>query len=218
MHYKVLYDIIKKEQIQKILELFETHAHIRETRMGMDKLKSPWIYDEIRELEPVIGQYVDTSVNIGDNVYKHSFPYYPHVDIDERYPCVNVLIPLYVSDNMKQDFVIFDQYVKEPIPKTWIGNQKFTGTFEKNTIGEFIHNDTNVEGSTNNKIDEEFYKQYLEHEYRDRDLFYGCSGTAVDYAPGNMILWDSKHIHCTGKMNAKFKIGLSLRFRGIFNS
>ena len=43
-------------------------------------------------------------------------------------------------------------------------------------------------------------------------MFYGCTGHAVDFTPGDIIIFDSKFIHCTGSMLADYKIGLSLRF------
>ena len=47
-------------------------------------------------------------------------------------------------------------------------------------------------------------------------MFKSCSGVALDFTPGNLIMFDSKYIHCTGKMNCKWKVGLSLRFKGSF--
>ena len=47
-------------------------------------------------------------------------------------------------------------------------------------------------------------------------MFKQCSVNVVDYAPGNLIIFDSKYIHCTGKMKCEWKMGLSLRFKGNF--
>ena len=33
---------------------------------------------------------------------------------------------------------------------------------------------------------------------------------------GSLIIFDSKHLHCTGKMLCDWKMGLSLRFKGLF--
>jgi hypothetical protein len=217
MHFKVLKNIIPQHKIDEIVQFYNESGDLREHKMGMDKLNRPWTFRVVRDLEPIISSYVSTETNIGDNIFKHTFPYYPHVDIDERYPCINFLIPLYIHNNLPQHFVIFDQYVKNKSPKTWTGNKTLTGKFEKNDIGNFIYNDDNVANVTDSDIDEQFYKDYLEQDYRDRELFKGCSGVAVEYTPGDAILWDSKHIHCTGKMVAEYKIGLSLRFLGTIN-
>jgi len=214
MHYRVLENIIDLKKINEILDFFHTNIRLHENKMYMEKINRPWSYEVINSLSDSIKEYVDVNVNIGDNIYKHSYPYYPHVDIDDSYPSVNFLIPLFVADNNPQHFVIFDQYVENTKPKTWIGNLDLEGEFVKNTKDKFIHTDPYVKDCTGADIDDAFYKDYLEHAGRDKQLFFGCSGVAVEYKPGNAIMFDSKHIHCTGKMIADYKIGLSLRFKG----
>lgn len=215
MHYRVIENLIDKKFIDEILDFFHNHDHLRVKRMGMDKLESPWDYPVVSQLSDIIKDYVNVDKCLGDNVFKHNFPYFPHVDIDERYPIVNFLIPLYVENNFSQHFVIFDQYVTDNSPRTWTGNLKFKNDFENNKATTFIYKDQKVANLTNYEIDEEFYVRYLEQEYRDRELFRGCSGIALEYKPGNVIMFDSKYIHCTGKMIAEYKIGLSLRFQGV---
>ena len=61
-------------------------------------------------------------------------------------------------------------------------------------------------------IDLQFYKTYLESKSRSRELFWGLSGNVFSWEPGNVIIFDSRHIHCSGKMNCDAKLGLSLRF------
>jgi len=212
MHYKVLKNVITKDNIQSILKLYNNSTN-RTTTVGMDKLQSPWSYSEINCLEEILSEHIDTKENIGDNVYKHYFPYYPHVDIDERYPSINCLIPLYIDGGHYQSFVIFDQYVTNTEPKTWVGNRKDLD-FQKNKAASFVYLDDAVMNKTGKDIDDVFYKTYLENTNRNKDLFYSMSGTAVEYNPGDIILFDSKHIHCTGRMKTKYKIGCSLRFRG----
>lgn len=214
MHYKVIENIIDLSKIDKILNFFNDNSHLHENKMYMEKINRPWTYQVVNSLAEDIQDYVDISANIGDNIYKHSYPYYPHLDIDNNYPSVNFLIPLHVESNKLQHFVIFDQYVENTKSKTWLGNIEVEGEFVKNIKDKFIHSDSDVKNSTNLPIDETFYVNYLEHTGRDRDLFFGCSGNAVEFKPGNAIMFDSKYIHCTGKMIADFKIGLSLRFKG----
>jgi hypothetical protein len=214
MHYQIIENLIDKKIIDEILDFFHNNEHLRVKHMGMDKLEAPWDYPVVNQLSEIIKDYVDVDKCLGDNIFKHNFPYFPHVDIDERYPIVNFLIPLYVENNTQQHFVIFDQYVTDNMPRTWTGNLKFKKEFGKNKATSFIYNDKNVNNITDNEIDEEFYLKYLDQDYRDRELFQGCSGVAVEYKPGNVIMFDSKHIHCTGKMTAEYKMGLSLRFEG----
>lgn len=216
MHYRVIENLIDKKIINEILDFFNTNENLRVKNMGMDKLNNPWEYPVINQLSDVINEYVDVSKNIGDNVFKHEYPYFPHVDTDERYPIVNFLIPLYVDSNESQHFVIFNQYITDTSPKTWLGNLQMNGDFVKNKKSSFMYLDPSVKNLTNNDIDDNFYTTYLEQQYRNKELFRGCSGNAVEYKPGNAIMFDSKYIHCSGKMTAKYKIGLSLRFEGNF--
>jgi hypothetical protein len=214
MHYQVLENIIDLKKVNEILDFFHANTHLHENKMYMQKLNYPWSCDVVNSLADTIKEYVDIDSNIGDNIYKHSYPYYPHVDIDDSYPSVNFLIPLFVADNKKQHFVIFDQYVENTKSKTWLGNLELEGEFVKNSKNKYIHTDPDVKNCTINEIDENFYKEYLEHAGRDRKLFFGCSGNAIEYKPGNAIIFDSKYVHCTGKMVADYKIGVSLRFKG----
>jgi hypothetical protein len=214
MHYRVLENIIDLKQIDKILDFFHNNTVLHERKMYMEKINRPWSYEVVNLLKDSIKEYVDVDANIGDNIYKHSYPYYPHIDIDDSYPSVNFLIPLFVADNNPQHFVIFDQFVENTKSKTWLGNLELDGEFVKNAKDKFIHTDPDVKNCTGVDIEDSFYKNYLEHPGRDKQLFFGCSGVALEYKPGNAIMFDSKHIHCTGKMIADYKIGLSLRFKG----
>lgn len=214
MHYAVHEDVIDLNVVRDILNLYHNSKSIRETTVAMDKLNNPWQYEAIKQLDPVIQQYVDTSHNIGDNVYKHSHPYFPHVDISDDYPCVNVVIPLYIHENKKQKFIIFDQYVCSKNPRTWLGSFQIPGNFEKNKKSTFMYLEDDVENLTSKPIDKTFYKEHLDIPNFTEELFFGMSGNAVDYKVGNLIIFDSKYIHCTGKIEADYKIGLTLRFKG----
>ena len=214
MHYAVHENVIDLDIINDILELYHNSGSIREVTVHMDKLNNPWSFDAIRQLEPIIQQYVDTTDNIGDNVYMHSHPYFPHVDTSAEYPCVNVVIPLYIHDNKEQNFIVFDQYVTTNRPRTWLGSFLLKEEFKKNKSSTFMHTEDDVVGLTNTPIDNDFYNKYLDIAHFTPELFFGMSGTATEYKPGNLIIFDSKYIHCTGKMQAEYKIGLTLRFKG----
>lgn len=214
MQYKVYEDIIDSKIINEILDFYHNSTGLRENNNGMDKLNNPWSYTVVRQLDDLLREYVETEVNVGDNIYKHEYPYFPHVDIHEYYPCVNVLIPLYIHGNKKQDFVIFDQYVKKSQPKTYLGKHQIQGDFLQNKKTSYMYLDEDVVGLTNKPINNDFYEKHIAHEYVDKELFFGMTGSVVDYKPGNLIVFDSKYIHCTGKMQADYKIGLSLRFLG----
>lgn len=214
MHYAVYKDVVDLKIIDDILKLYHNSAAERETTVSMDKLNNPWKFNEIRKLEPIIQQYINTEENIGDNVYMHSHPYFPHVDISDDYPCVNVVIPLYIHDSKEQQFIVFDQYVKTKKPRTWLGSFALEEEFKKNKSSTFMHTEDDIIGLTNQPIDSSFYNKHLDIENFTPELFFGMSGTATEYKPGNIIIFDSKYVHCTGKMQAEYKIGLTLRFKG----
>ena len=212
MHYRVLEDVIDQKIIDGILHVYENNKERRVVENYMDKLNFPWKYKEVREIENYIKDYVDVSTYIGDNIYKHQYPYFPHVDLSVEYPCVNVLIPLYTQE--KQQFVIFDQYVNDGTPKTYLGDFKLDKEFKVNKTSTYMYKDPAVQNLTGSAIDEDFYNKYLEYDLVNKELFFGMSGHALDFKPGNVILFDSKYIHCTGKMSGNYKIGCSLRFTG----
>lgn len=197
--------------IHTLLDFFETNTHLYRDTMGMTKISNPWQYvDHI--LNPILSAYIDTSKNLGDNFYKHSFPYFPHIDSCGNPNSYNVLIPLKLSDPVDQKFVIFDQYCTDYTGATWIGNiWKPKGNFESNKKREFPSLDPDVVGCTDKPIDPTLY-DILKYDFRNEEMFYGLTGTAYDYSPGDILIFPSNQIHCTGKIECKWKIGLSLRF------
>ena len=43
------------------------------------------------------------------------------------------------------------------------------------------------------------------------DYLFGMSGTVFNWSPGDVIVFNSKYIHSTGKMQCLKKLGLSIR-------
>lgn len=220
MHYKVYENVFDNTVTDNILDYFNSHQNNVHVTNGMYKINYPWFDPYIKRLiNPQLKKYFDTTLhNIGDNIYKHKRPYFPHVDISVGYPCFNVLIPIKVENDIDQKFCIFDQYVNDfSFGSTWVG-EWFDNMedFEHNKKRRYVYNDNIVENATNADIDIDFYNRNLKSEGRSRSLFKGLSGIAVDFKPGNLIIFDSKFIHCTGKMDCNWKVGLSLRFMGDF--
>jgi hypothetical protein len=187
----------------------------------MYKIEDPWNLSIVQEnIKPVLSNYFNTNLeNIGDNIYKHNDPYFPHCDTSIDYPCFNVLIPLKVHNDLEQKFCIFDQYINDfSSGATWMGKWYAAASeFEHNKKRRFPFKDSIVENKTDVDIDEEMFTRCLEARGRDRLLFKNLSGIAVDFTPGSLIIFDSKHIHCTGRMDCDWKMGLSLRFKGEFD-
>lgn len=202
-------NIISVDIIEELISFFWNNKDKHCSTNTMLKLNLPW--QGIKEfLEPVLSNIIDTRNNLGDNYFHHKYSYLPHSDYHTK-ESYNVLIPLEL-ENVADDqyFIIFDQlFLHEG--RTFCGNME---------IPEFDYNKTykgkikNEDASklTNEDINLQFYQTYLQSEKRPLDLFWGLSGNAFKWIPGNVIVFNSRHIHCTGKMNCDAKLGLSLRF------
>ena len=148
---------------------------------------------------------------VGDNFYKHSSSYFPHCDAIESNAWLNIVIPIRLTGAFApQKFIVFDQtWTGKNI--TWLGNYELTGDFHSNKKtndrpcdGEFFA------GATGLELPDDVWN-HMEHRYFDRNYFHSMSGTAYTWAPGNAIVFDSQHIHATGRMQSFSKLGLSVR-------
>lgn len=163
-------------------------------------------------VEPIIRKhYPNIKKFLGGNFYKHKTPYHPHVDHQLHWPLsVNFVIPIFV-EGPPVDFIVFDQrWHMSPI--TWSMVQKvnefFRNGFSITRPEQGIPGTSEIEGHTNTHIDEEFWKNHLDHPH---EYYFGLSGKAFPYVPGSVMMFETKHIHCTGKFNG-LKLGLTLRY------
>ena len=63
--------------IESILDFYNEYRHlIQQQDNGWEKLNQPWSFDTVKNLDSIISPHVDTSHNLGDNIYKHTFPYF----------------------------------------------------------------------------------------------------------------------------------------------
>jgi hypothetical protein len=220
MHYKEYADVIPLEIRKEILNFFYENQNLVVNSNYMEKINNPWKFEVVQQLESILTEFdIDTSHNLGDNIYKHSYAYFPHTDTDSNHDTINVLIPLFVEGDNYQPFVVFDQWCSDKQAKTWMIDDDSDTEFHKNkSIRTSINNDITVQGCTDCEIDDNFYYRYLENNFRPKELFFGLTGHALNYKPGNLLIFNSKYIHATGKMLAKHKIGLSLKFKGKINT
>lgn len=217
MNVKNYKNFIPNSVLDELVSFFENNTHLHHDTMGMTKIYNPW--EHTRELlDPLLSKCIDTNKNLGDNFYKHSFPYFPHIDSAGNRDSYNVLIPLKLSDDVDQKFVIFDQVCTNYSGATWIGDiWKPLGDFETNKKRIFPHTDVDVVGCTTDPIDSDLY-EILKYDYRNEALFFGLTGKVYDYLPGDILIFPSNRIHCTGRMVCKWKIGISLRFEILDNN
>jgi len=211
--HKLVENIITDSELVYLKSLFDSHTHI--FSRGMDKVLLPLHDVKFKEF---VTDLIECKLDIkddyeivGDNFYKHSHSYFPHCDAVEEKAWLNIVLPIERSaPRNDQKFIVFDQiWTGKNI--TWLGNFNFDGDFHSNKKtntrpcdSEFFCNGTDQ--SLPNDI-----WQYIDQKYFTQDYFYSMSGTAYSWQPGNVIVFDSRHIHATGKMESESKLGISIR-------
>lgn len=221
MRHTVFENAIPLEICSYVKEFFDSREdlHIRkENNPNVIKINKPWFhFKDI--LEPVLKQYFIPNRGHGGNVYKHTNLYTTHVDSDEEQQTINVLIPIYVPTDNVQHFVVFDQWMQNGIGRTWYGDRS-----DISKHGNFDHNkkmsltpfdDPLVYDKTENDLDPQFYADYLEYPNHKIEYFKGLTGTAYEFKPGNLIVFNSNNLHCTGKLTNPYKIGMLINFDGL---
>lgn len=211
--HRLVENIISTEEIESLKEIFKTYPHVYS--YGMDKVLLPmdnkWFISFVTDLIERRLDIKDPYVVVGDNFYKHGTSYFPHCDAVEETAWLNIVLPI-ERYNVRGDqkFIVFDQtWSGRNI--TWLGDFKLNGDFHSNKKtnnrpcdGEFF------QGGTGQELPEETW-QHIEQKYFKKDYFHGMSGTAYTWTPGNAIVFDSNHIHSTGKMQSEQKLGISIR-------
>jgi hypothetical protein len=213
-HYntQIFNEIIESRIISELVAFFFNNVYLQSTYLGMTKITDPWQYPEVVDLLEPIMHTLGFTENIGDNFYLHYGPYFPHTDNTVGMNSCNVLIPLMLSCNLPQKFIIFDQVCNSPSGATWTGSVTLPEEFMHNKARSYPYNDASVAGKTEapnvcNVL------QFVETRDRGSDLYNGLSGVAYDWVPGDIIAFPSNRLHCSGIMPNKWKLGLSLRFK-----
>jgi hypothetical protein len=151
----------------------------------------------------------------GDNFYLHSMSYFAHSDAVENTAWKNIVIPLRIDRAYGvQKFIVFDQtYTRGNA--TWTGNCNMQGDFYSNKkIAEPFSASLGVVGLSGQPISEELYSD-MDQKYYTRDYCQGLTGHAYPVTVNSAIVFDSQHIHCTGRMQCAAKLGLSIRIKHI---
>ena len=157
MTVKIYKSLLSNQVIDSLLDFFNSNTSLHYDTMGMIKIGQPWNHIQ-HILEPILKKYIPVDKNLGDNFYKHSFPYFTHVDSGNNKNSYNVLIPLYVSNNIEQKFVVFDQYCTDYSGATWLGDiWKPEQDFNLNKKRDFPYKDPTVVGCTDQPISDDMY-------------------------------------------------------------
>jgi len=211
--HKLVRNAITDSEIEYLRGIFNTHPHVLTN--GMDKVMLPLEESEFAALikdiiERRLGVDQEYAI-VGDNFYKHSSSYFPHCDAVEQTAWLNIVIPIERwGSRGEQKFIVFDQlWMGRNI--TWLGNFDFDGDFASNKKtkirpcdGEYFQNGTDL------PLADDIW-QHMEQRHFNKDYFHSMSGVAYPWEPGNIIVFDSQHIHATGRMQSEAKLGVSIR-------
>ena len=148
---------------------------------------------------------------IGDNFYEHSFSYFPHCDALQSNSWLNILLPIKLYNQIEeQKFIVFDQKYNAG-NATWMGSYELVGDFLSNKkVNTRICDTDSVMHQTGIDINDDLYNN-IENKYLSKDYLFGMSGNSFNWIPGDVIVFNSKFIHTTGKMRCNKKLGLSIR-------
>jgi len=201
------FDIFSEELLLKMQHYYESIGTYRSPVMNKaDPGKAlGWVDPIIRSHFPRTDKF------LGGNFYRHEKPYHPHVDHLPHWPlAVNFVIPIYQL-GPPVDFIVFDQrWHMSPI--TWSMVQKkaefFRNGFSMNLPEQGIPGSCEIEFHTQKDIDHNFWKNHLDHPHK---YYFGLSGKAFPFMPKSLIMFETKHIHCTGRFKGN-KLGLTLRY------
>tara|TARA_R110000868_G_scaffold362160_1_gene624245 strand:- start:2778 stop:3473 length:696 start_codon:yes stop_codon:yes gene_type:complete len=220
MKHTVFENAIPLEVCREIKDFFDDNPDLqihKPNNPNVVKINHPWRHLEDR-LRPILSKYFDPNKGSGGNIYKHTNLYSLHVDSDEPTQMINVNIPIHLEvTDPPQHFMVFDQYTDNGFGQTWYGKRKDINNynFDRNKkVPMSPYEDPRVYDCTEDPIDEKFYSDYLEFNNHTPELFHGLTGTAYDWRPGNMVVFNSNNLHCTGKLVGPWKMGLLINFEG----
>lgn len=177
---------------------------------GMEKITRIQQLPSVQDLVKFLG--FDIKHMVGDNYYKHTRSYFPHVDapaIDSN-KYLHIVIPLEKEYNDDQYFIIFDQYSNIG-PVTWTGLLDVDIDFEKNTQVKGYIRKQDISNFILDGITEEFAEKYLPYP---KDWYNGLSAKAYEWKPGKGIMFPSNRLHASGKIpNDMYKLGITFKFK-----
>jgi hypothetical protein len=205
MLQEIYQNVIPQSIIDKIIADYEARSSYETSTMNKaDPGLSLSLVQPI--CEEVIGKKLEYR---SGNFYKHSQPYLPHTDFRVAQGNeINIVIPLQYWGE-QASLVVFDQ-LWDNDSVTWC----LTHDIIHFAVNTGVHGrpcDYDLVGNTYQPIDDQFHKDYLSHY--PKDCFFGLSGKAYKFQPGNIIVFDNRLVHCTSRFKGT-KLGLSLRFSG----
>jgi len=204
--------VVSQQEIDSILEFYFNSNNVIEKNTGPKVLK---IEEDNPVLAPII-QRIKNEVGEFDIRYAHVFdvtaPHMIHNDDVDEYPdsykAFTMPLKIY-GDTDDISLVVFDQYY-------YGGAVKFVNGAD--TAGwqayynQYLTDYSNVEGTNNQGIDNNFRKKYLTH--LEDSWIEGLSiRKALPWKIGGILCFDSLALHCSTdfrNVGVKQKIGLSI--------
>jgi hypothetical protein len=180
------------------------------TKNEMEKIISIKDIDSVK----AVVEFLKFDINnlVGDNFYKHSRAYFPHVDapFNEAAKYLHVVVPIEKEYTENQFFIIFDQTSKIG-PATWTGLLDVDIDFDHNKQIKGYIKEEDITNYSFGGITDLFHQTYLPYP---KDWYTGLSGIAFEWIPGTAIIFPSNRLHCSGTMpkDAK-KLGITLKFK-----
>lgn len=195
-------DCISNEIIEELKKIYYNAESYDTDIMKKISGDTPEVYELLSSVP-----YIDVDRIQVSNFYNHETPYLPHTDFRNGVK-ENFVIPLETVNGTDPSLIIFDQWW--PLPSnTWVFHTNATFEFNKELKGRPC--DYDIMDNTGEDIDDHLYKTHL--SYFPKKYWKGLSGNAYKLQPGNLLEFDSKMIHATGKMDCDRKLGLTIRYR-----
>lgn len=212
--HRIIEQSVTDAELNYFINYYNTHDHY--TTHGMEKLS---VLNGDDNFLNYIVHFVKEKLNIddftvvGDNFYRHSQSYFPHCDAIEDNAWYNIVVPLirYNPTKFDQKFVVFDQ-IWQGANATWIGSLEMQNDFASNKKilarpcdSEFMSN------CTDQQLPKNLWQHLDANVNLSQEYLFGLTGMAYNWRPGDLIVFDSHHIHATGNMQSASKLGLSIR-------
>jgi len=196
---KVLYDVLSEDEINKLLTEYNSADSY-----NTEAMKKVGPGPAVKIIDDLMYGYK----RVGGNYYKHFNPYLPHTDHREEWgSSINVVVPLH-TDDPNASLVVFDQcYNKDSV--TWCLHfdvqqyQVNTGVQGRPCDYEEV---TNL---SDQPVSDELYEKL---KWTNKEQWFGLTGQALEFKPGNIMIFNNNHIHSTGIFEGT-KTGLSLRYK-----
>ena len=213
----VIENALEQDLINDLKSIFWNNMNLHYRVLDYDvRIDDPWKYVKdllYCKLQKYI-QIADLDCNRGNNFFLNNVAYGVHTDYYNT-ETVSVLIPL-MTKNDDQTIIIFDQWMDdEPDPPHTGFSFRLNNTsrLRSNAVLNGKIRDFPVMNLTNNNIPDILYVHLPKRVKDCSNLLHGLSGNIIRWKPGNVIVFNSRRLHVTGRTDGKTRLALSLTFR-----